>query len=62
MVKTVVLGGVYQRTKINNVDRIPFFGNLPYVGRLFRRTHNEDDKKELLVFVTPSIIKDSLNQ
>ena len=58
--ETVVLGGVYRRENINNSDRVPFFGDLPYVGFLFRQTTNIDAKQELLVFVTPKIIKDAL--
>ncbi len=59
--ETVVLGGVYEQTKNNGVSRVPFFGDLPYVGFLFRTTKNVDNKQELLIFVTPKIIKDSLD-
>ncbi|MFT7413623.1 MAG: type IV pilus assembly protein PilQ [Methylophagaceae bacterium] len=59
--ETVVLGGVYEQTKSNGVSRVPFFGDLPYVGFLFKTTKNVDNKQELLIFVTPKIIKDSLN-
>ncbi|MFK7890155.1 MAG: type IV pilus secretin PilQ [Granulosicoccus sp.] len=59
--ETVVLGGVYEQTLIDKVDMVPFFGNLPLIGRLFRHTVNQDDKSELLVFVTPKIIKESLS-
>jgi type IV pilus assembly protein PilQ len=38
---------------------VPFFGNLPLIGRLFQHTTNQDDKSELLVFVTPKIIKEN---
>jgi type IV pilus assembly protein PilQ len=58
--ETVVLGGVYEQTNIDSVNKIPFFGDLPYVGVLFRTTLMQDDKSELLIFVTPKIIKDSL--
>ncbi len=57
--ETVVLGGVYEQTILNKVDMVPFFGNLPLIGRLFQHTTNQDDKSELLVFVTPKIIKDN---
>jgi type IV pilus assembly protein PilQ len=59
--ETVVLGGVYEQTKSNGVSRVPFFGDLPYVGFLFKQTTNVDNKQELLIFVTPKIIKDSLD-
>ena len=58
--ETVVLGGVYRREKRNESDRVPFFGDLPYVGFMFRQTTDVDEKQELLVFVTPKIIKDAL--
>ncbi|MFW5426994.1 MAG: type IV pilus secretin PilQ, partial [Methylophagaceae bacterium] len=58
--ETVVLGGVYEQTKSTGSSRVPFFGDLPYVGFLFKTTKNVDNKQELLIFVTPKIIKDSL--
>ena len=57
--ETVVLGGVYEQTMINKTDMVPFFGNLPLVGRLFQHTIAQDDKSELLVFVTPKIIREN---
>jgi len=59
--ETVVLGGIYERTHSNEVDKIPLFGDLPGVGALFRQTRKVDDKSELLIFVTPKIIKESLS-
>ena len=56
----VVLGGVYERTKTKNVERVPFFGDLPYIGTLFKNTSDQDDNKELLIFVTPKILKETL--
>ncbi|RLJ21179.1 type IV pilus secretin PilQ [bacterium endosymbiont of Escarpia laminata] len=58
--ETVVLGGVFERTKTNNVEKVPFFGDLPYVGVLFRKNEQKDENRELLIFVTPKILKDSL--
>lgn len=58
--ETVVLGGVYTQTDSNSIDRVPFFGDLPYVGFLFKRTSDEKTKSELLIFVTPKILKDNL--
>ncbi len=58
--ETVVLGGVYEQTNIDSVNKVPFFGDLPYIGVLFKTTFIQDDKAELLIFVTPKIIKDSL--
>lgn len=56
--ETVVLGGVYEQTKQNQINRIPFFGDLPLIGALFRNNYNKDEKSELLIFVTPKIMKD----
>lgn len=58
--ETVVLGGVYSQTNNYSNDRIPFFGDLPYVGFLFKRTSEERTKSELLIFVTPKILKENL--
>ncbi len=58
--ETVVLGGVYTRADTNNVERVPFFGDLPYLGFLFKRTSLQETKSELLIFVTPKILKDDL--
>ena len=59
--ETVVLGGVYSQSTNNTLDRIPFFGDLPYVGFLFKRTSENKTKSELLIFVTPKILKENLN-
>ena len=59
---TVVLGGVYEGTKSNSVDKVPFLGDLPGIGFLFRRNQLVDQKKELLIFITPKIIKQELGQ
>lgn len=57
--ETVVLGGVYENTQSNTVTKVPFLGDLPLVGNLFRRTAKQDDKDELLIFVTPRIVNDN---
>lgn len=56
--ETIVLGGVYEQIKSSEVDRVPFFGDLPLIGALFRQTRERDEKSELLIFVTPKILKD----
>ena len=58
--ETVVLGGVYSQTTNYASDRIPFFGDLPYVGFLFKRTSDNRTKSELLIFVTPKILKENV--
>lgn len=59
--ETVVLGGVYSSRDTKSVDKTPFFGDLPYVGFLFKRTDTDLVKNELLVFITPKIIKENLS-
>jgi type IV pilus assembly protein PilQ len=54
--ETIVVGGVYKQTKTKTIDRIPFFGSLPVVGYLFRHKGERNEKKELLIFITPKII------
>ena len=58
--ETVVLGGVFERTKSDNIQRVPFFGDLPYVGFMFKQHQIQDENSELLIFVTPKILKDTL--
>jgi type IV pilus assembly protein PilQ len=57
---TIVLGGIFEQTTRTTVDKVPFLGDMPFVGVLFRRTVKQDDKTELLIFVTPKIVKDAL--
>lgn len=59
--ETIVLGGIFQQDEIVQVDKTPFFGDLPVIGRLFRRTSYKEDKSELLVFVTPRLVKGELS-
>ncbi len=56
--ETLVVGGIYEQTKANNIVRTPFFGDLPYVGRLFQNKSRSNEKKELLIFVTPKIVRE----
>ena len=54
--ETIVIGGVFSNTQSKSVDKVPFLGDLPYLGRLFRRDVITDQKNELLVFLTPRIL------
>lgn len=56
--ETIVIGGVYSTVQSKVVDKVPFFGDVPYVGRLFRRDVLQEKKSELLVFLTPRIMSD----
>ena len=58
--ETVVLGGIFQQEKVNSVTKTPFLGDLPWIGNLFKKTVNRDSKQELLIFITPRLMKDAL--
>ena len=58
--ETIVLGGIFQTDRNTTITKTPFLGDLPYVGRLFRRTLERDDKQELLIFITPRVIQDAI--
>jgi len=58
---TVVIGGVYTQSQSEGTDKVPFFGDIPVLGSLFRRSGKLDNKNELLIFITPRIMKDALN-
>lgn len=57
---TVVIGGFYRETDSDAQERVPFLGDLPYVGFLFKTTRTQRGKTELLVFITPRIVNDAL--
>ena len=58
--QTVVLGGIFKDQVQTATEKTPFLGDLPYVGRLFRKTLDKSEKQELLIFITPRIIQESL--
>lgn len=58
--ETVVLGGIYNQIDRTSSDRVPFFGDLPYLGFLFKKNRVEKSRTELLIFVTPKILKEEL--
>ncbi len=57
---TVVLGGVFRNEKTESVSKVPFFGDLPLIGAAFRNRQQTDEKNELLIFITPTLIRESL--
>jgi type IV pilus assembly protein PilQ len=57
---TIVIGGIYTQDVSNNTVKIPFLGDLPVLGYLFRSNERTDNKTELLIFITPRIINDQL--
>ena len=58
---TVVLGGIYEQITRDEVDKVPFLGDIPLIGYFFRHTLESDERRELLIFVTPKILKDALS-
>lgn len=54
--ETIVIGGVFSNTQTKTVDKVPFLGDLPYLGRMFKRDVVQDNKSELLIFLTPRIM------
>ncbi|MBT4492361.1 MAG: type IV pilus secretin PilQ family protein, partial [Gammaproteobacteria bacterium] len=60
--ETIVLGGVFQTVVSEGVTKTPILGDLPWVGKLFSQKTKSDDKQELLIFITPRLIRDSLTQ
>ncbi|MDO9393737.1 MAG: type IV pilus secretin PilQ [Methylotenera sp.] len=58
--ETAVLGGIFEQTERNDVEKVPFFGDLPIMGNLFKRKTTLNNKTELLIFITPKIMNDSL--
>ncbi|MDD2800675.1 MAG: type IV pilus secretin PilQ [Methylococcales bacterium] len=57
--ETVVLGGVFEGSKSELVNKVPFLADLPGIGFLFKKTNSEETKKELLIFITPKIVTDN---
>lgn len=58
--QTVVLGGIYEQSLAKSAQRVPFFSDIPLLGRLFRTDLSRADKAELLIFVTPKIVSEDL--
>ncbi|MDH3614847.1 MAG: type IV pilus secretin PilQ [Gammaproteobacteria bacterium] len=56
--QTVVLGGIYETERRETINKVPFLGDIPYAGALFRSTQRTDNKAELLIFVTPRILEE----
>jgi len=56
--QTVVLGGIYETERRETIKKVPFFGDIPFAGHLFKSTQRLDNKAELLIFVTPRILEE----
>jgi len=58
---TVVIGGIYSQEERSTTNKIPVLGDLPFVGFLFKQNLKQDDRQELLIFITPKVLKDTLS-
>jgi type IV pilus assembly protein PilQ len=58
---TAVIGGIFEDTITNDVTKVPVLGDIPFLGYLFKTTTRGTDKQELLIFLTPRVVKESLN-
>ncbi len=59
--ETAVLGGIYEQVSRDDVTKVPVLGNIPYLGNLFRNKRKQDDKTELLIFITPKVMKEAVS-
>ena len=59
--QTVVLGGVLETTKNKSTKKVPFLGDIPFLGHLFKSTADTNNKNELLIFITPKIMREGSN-
>ncbi|NMH65088.1 type IV pilus secretin PilQ family protein [Shewanella salipaludis] len=58
--ETIVLGGIYQQNLISRVSKVPVLGDIPFLGFLFRNTTDQNERQELLIFVTPKIVAEKI--
>jgi len=58
--ETIVLGGIFQSERSTTVTKTPFLGDIPYLGALFTKTEEVDQRAELLIFITPKLLKDGV--
>jgi type IV pilus assembly protein PilQ len=59
--ETVVIGGIYSQDKIDTITKVPFFGDIPLLGWLFKSKEAQNNRTELLIFLTPKILSDNLS-
>ena len=57
---TVVIGGIFEQSERTDITRVPFFGDLPYIGFLFKNNTTATTKTELLIFLTPRVVNERL--
>jgi type IV pilus assembly protein PilQ len=59
--QTVVLGGILTTTQREDDTKVPYLGDIPVLGHLFKTTNHKDDKDELMIFITPKIVREGVN-
>jgi type IV pilus assembly protein PilQ len=59
--QTVVLGGILSTTQREDDTKVPYLGDIPVLGHLFKSTTHKDDKDELMIFITPKIVREGVN-
>ncbi|TLY90277.1 MAG: type IV pilus secretin PilQ family protein, partial [Gammaproteobacteria bacterium] len=59
--QTVVLGGILSTTQREDDTKVPYLGDIPVLGHLFKNTIHKDDKDELMIFITPKIVREGVN-
>jgi type IV pilus assembly protein PilQ len=59
--QTVVLGGILETTQREDDTKVPYLGDIPILGHLFKNTSHEDNKDELMIFITPKIVHEGVN-
>jgi len=58
---TAVIGGIFEAVSRKDIGKVPFLGDIPYLGNLFKTTADQEDKVEMLIFITPRIVQENLN-
>ena len=58
--ETIVLGGIFKQNDAKTVERVPFLGDLPIIGNFFRSKKKEYKREELLIFITPKIVEQTI--
>jgi type IV pilus assembly protein PilQ len=59
--QTVVLGGILSTTEREDDTKVPYLGDIPVLGHLFKNTVHQDNKDELMIFITPKIVREGVN-
>ena len=57
--QTLVLGGIFQSEELSDIEEVPILGDIPLLGKLFKKQMRAKDKREILIFITPKIIDEN---